>query len=136
MTIFLKKVPRLTKTYKISTISKLTGFSIPTLRYYEKLGLLNPKRDANNYRCFTANDLRWIKFIKRAKATGMPLAKIIKYSQLRAQGTGTIQERIAILEQQEQILYTEQAKIQEHIEFLQNKKQFYAKLKAKIKKNR
>ncbi len=66
----------------------------------------------------------------------MPLAKIIEYSQLRAQGTGTIQERIAILEQQEQILYTEQAKIQEHIEFLQNKKQFYAKLKAKIKKNR
>ncbi|WP_311406860.1 MerR family transcriptional regulator [Liquorilactobacillus uvarum] len=126
----------MTKTYKISEISNMTDLSIPTLRYYEKLGLLKPARSSNNYRIFTDKDLRWIEFINRAKATGMPLSKIIEYSRLREQGNETIKERIDILEQQEQILYTEQQKIQIHIDFLQNKKLHYAKLIAKYKNHK
>ncbi|KRL34534.1 MerR family transcriptional regulator [Liquorilactobacillus uvarum] len=126
----------MTKTYKISEISNMTRLSIPTLRYYEKLGLLNPKRSSNNYRIFTDKDLGWIEFINRAKATGMPLSKIIEYSSLREQGNETIKERIDILEQQERILYAEQQKIQAHIDFLQNKKQHYAKLIAKYKNHK
>lgn len=110
------------KTYKISEISSITRLSIPTLRYYEDLGLLKPARNGNNYRVFTDKDLRWIEFISRAKATGMPLAKIIEYSKLREQGDETVKERISILEQQEQILHAQQQKIQTHIDFLQNKK--------------
>ena len=67
------------QTYKISDIATLTGLSIPTLRYYEEIGLLHPARNATNYRVFTDDDLRWIAFIKRAKATGMSLTKIIDY---------------------------------------------------------
>lgn len=126
----------MTKTYKISEISNMTDLSIPTLRYYEKLGLLKPARSSNNYRIFTDKDLRWIEFINRAKVTGMPLSKIIEYSRLREQGNETIKERIDILEQQEQILYTEQQKIQIHIDFLQNKKLHYAKLIAKYKNHK
>jgi len=119
------------KTYKISEVAFITGLSIPTLRYYETLGLLKPVRQANNYRVFTDKELNWIDFIKRAKATGMPLVKIMTYAKLREQGHETIKERIAILEQQEQILHEEQAKIQGHIDFLQKKKQYYAQLTAK-----
>jgi len=119
------------KTYKISEVAFITGLSIPTLRYYETLGLLKPVRQANNYRVFTDKELNWIDFIKRAKATGMPLVKIMTYAKLREQGHETIKERIAILEQQEQILHEEQAKIQGHIDFLQKKKQYYAQITAK-----
>lgn len=121
----------MTKTYRISEVATLTGLSIPTLRYYETLGLLKPVHQVNNYRMFTDKELSWINFIKRAKATGMPLAKIMTYAKLREQGHETIKQRIAILEQQEQILHSEQAKIQEHIDFLQKKKQYYAQLTAK-----
>ena len=123
------------KTYKISEISSITGLSIPTLRYYEDLGLLKPARNDNNYRVFTDKDLRWIEFISRAKATGMPLAKIIEYSKLREQGDETVKERISILEQQEQILHAQQQEIQTHIDFLQNKKRYYAQLQDSYKKS-
>ncbi|KRL05595.1 MerR family transcriptional regulator [Liquorilactobacillus hordei] len=123
------------KTYKISEISSITGLSIPILRYYEDLGLLKPARNDNNYRVFKDKDLRWIEFISRAKATGMPLAKIIEYSKLREQGDETVKERISILEQQEQILHAQQQEIQTHIDFLQNKKRYYAQLQDSYKKS-
>ncbi|HCN75408.1 MerR family transcriptional regulator [Pseudolactococcus plantarum] len=115
----------MSKTYKIAEIATLTDLSIPTLRYYEALGLLHPDRDSNNYRIFTDDDLRWIAFIKRAKATGMTLSKIVDYSKLREKGDSTVLERINILAEQEMILQIELEKIQAHINFLQNKKQFY-----------
>ncbi len=122
------------KTYKISEIAKITGLSIPTLRYYEELGLLHPSRNATNYRVFTDDDLRWLAFINRAKATGMSLAKIIDYSKLREKGNSTIIERINILEEQETILHLEQEKLQKHIEFLQDKKKYYTKFLDSIQK--
>ena len=115
----------MSKTYKIADIAKLTDLSVPTLRYYETLGLLHPDRNRANYRIFTDNDLRWIAFIKRAKATGMTLSKIVDYSKLREKGDSTVLERINILAEQEMILQIELEKIQAHINFLQNKKQFY-----------
>lgn len=118
----------MTKIYRISDISRLTNLSIPTLRYYEDLELLKPKRDLNNYRMFTEKDLTWITFIKRAKATGMSLSNIIKYSKLREKGNKTIIDRIDLLQHQENILKDEQKRIQEHIDFLQNKKRYYNRL--------
>ena len=115
----------MSKLYKIAEIAKLTDLSIPTLRYYETLGLLHPDRNSTNYRIFTDDDLRWIAFIKRAKATGMTLSKIVDYSKLREKGDNTVLERINILEEQEMILQIELEKIQAHIDFLQNKKKFY-----------
>lgn len=122
------------KTYKISEISKLTELSIPTLRYYEELGLLKPNRSSTNYRIFTDDDLRWIEFINRAKATGMTLSKIVDYSRLREKGDSTILDRINILAEQETTLQVELKKIQQHIDFLQNKKQYYTKLLDSPKK--
>ena len=110
------------QTYKISDIATRTGLSIPTLRYYEEIDLLHPARNATNYRVFTDDDLRWIAFIKRAKATGMSLTKIIAYARLREKGDSTILDRINILVEQETILQLEQDKLQAHITFLQDKK--------------
>lgn len=122
------------QTYKISDIATRTGLSIPTLRYYEEIGLLHPVRNATNYRVFTDDDLRWIAFIKRAKATGMSLSKIIDYAKLREKGDSTMQDRITILEEQETILQLEQEKLQAHITFLQDKKAYYENLLDDTKK--
>lgn len=119
-------------TYKISEVSNITDLSIPTLRYYEELGLLHPRRSENNYRIFTEEDLTWIQFIQRAKKTGMQLAKIIEYSKLREKGEETILQRIAILEEQELLLELEKRNLQEHIDFLHEKKAHYASIKQEL----
>jgi len=48
-----------------------TGCNIETIRYYEATGLLPaPARNTSNYRIYTADHLRRLKFIQRAKALG------------------------------------------------------------------
>lgn len=121
--------------YKISEVSKLTEIPISTLRYYESLDLLVPKRNNKNYRIYTQNDLNWIHFISRAKATGMSLSKIIQYAKLREQGNQTINERLDILNEQEAILNIEKSKILDHIAFIQNKKDLYHSFLGKSDKN-
>ena len=121
--------------YKISEVSKLTEIPISTLRYYESLDLLVPKRNNKNYRIYTQNDLNWIHFISRAKATGMSLSKIIQYAKLREQGNQTINERLDILNEQEAILNIEKSKILDHIAFIQNKKDLYHSFLGNSDKN-
>lgn len=113
------------KTYKISEIALLTGLSVPTLRYYEELGLLKPERNSSNYREFTEVDLAWIEFIKRAKATGMSLTKIQEYSHLREQGDSTILQRVSLLAEQERILREQITDLEVHLDFILQKKHHY-----------
>ncbi|KRM08217.1 hypothetical protein FC89_GL001554 [Liquorilactobacillus ghanensis DSM 18630] len=117
--------------YKIQQFSKLTGLSIPTLRYYENLGILKPARSKNNYREFTDSDLNWMMFILRLKQTGMPLENICRYSFLREQGDQTIEERIKLLDEQERLLNKEFLKLQKQLEFLKEKKETYNDMLAK-----
>ena len=45
-------------TYTIKEVSSLTGLSIPTLRYYDKEGLLpDLRRKESGYRIFSDEDL-------------------------------------------------------------------------------
>lgn len=111
--------------YKISEIAKITDLSIATLRYYEELGLLSPQRNSSNYREFTQQDFAWLDFIKRALATGMPLAKIQEYAKLREQGDGTIIQRIGLLVEQERVLRGQIAELEAHLDFILQKKHGY-----------
>lgn len=115
----------MTKTYKISEISSLTGLSVTTLHYYEDLDLLKPQHSDSNCHEFTEQDLAWIDFIKRAKATGMTLAKIQEYAKLREQGDATIIQRIGLLVEQERVLRGQIAELEEHLDFILQKKHGY-----------
>ncbi len=58
-------------------VIKASGLSRETLRYYEKMGLLNPQRRATNgYRVYAADDLKRLEFIVRAKKAGFAIRKI------------------------------------------------------------
>lgn len=82
----------------IKQFSELTHVSAYTLRYYEKIGLLKTIAcNSSGHRYFTEQDVIWVGFIKRLKETGMPLASILHYAQLHAQGEQTNEERIAML---------------------------------------
>lgn len=62
---------------KIGELSKQSGLSIETLRFYEKSGLLDrPSRTYSGYRMYGAEVLERLSFIKRAQVLGFSLDEI------------------------------------------------------------
>lgn len=83
----------------IGTLSRLSGISAHTLRFYEKQGILKPVgRAGNGHRRYRQQDQLWLEFVVRLKRTGMPLAQIRQYADLRADGDPTLRVRLAMLE--------------------------------------
>lgn len=111
--------------YSIGDFAKLTGLSIHTLRYYEHEGLITPKRNSGNRRYYTDKDLAWIAFIKRLKATGMPIKQIRHYAELRSMGGSTLSARLAMLASHRQALNEQINQLQNHLEKLDEKIDFY-----------
>ncbi|WP_206918711.1 MerR family transcriptional regulator [Alicyclobacillus suci] len=71
--------------YTIADISKQTGLSYDTIRYYEKIGLLPPiERKHNGQREYSQRHLDRLIFVLRLKRTNMPLKKIKQYLVLTA----------------------------------------------------
>lgn len=63
--------------YKIGEISRLFNIGLDSLRYYEKVGILSPKRDPiNNYRIYTLDDIREIAIIRELMELRFPSKKI------------------------------------------------------------
>ncbi len=85
--------------YTTQETALLTGVTIHTLRYYERLGLiLDIRRDSNNYRRYSEADIEWIRFLLQLKATGMPLTKMQIFADLRRRGDHTARQRREMLE--------------------------------------
>lgn len=83
---------------QISDFARRTGLSADTLRYYEKIGLMQPPlRDAGGRRVYQAGDLDWARFLIRLRQTGMPIAEMQRYARLRAEGDATAQARRDLL---------------------------------------
>lgn len=115
-------------TYNIGTFSKLTGFSIDTIRYYEKQGIILTKRDHNNRRIFDEKDVEWLIFIRKLKQTGMKLKDIQTYSKLRYEGDKTVQTRLDLLLKQSELLQQQQDEIEQYINFLNDKIAIYQEM--------
>jgi MerR family transcriptional regulator/heat shock protein HspR len=50
--------------YVISVAARMVGIEAHTLRYYEKLGLVQPKRSAGNIRLYSESDIEQLRYIK------------------------------------------------------------------------
>lgn len=85
--------------FTTSQIAALTGISIPTLRYYERIGLLDPvPRAANGHRRYTEADRRRLDFLQRLRATGMSIRAMQDYVALFRAGDHTASRRREMLE--------------------------------------
>lgn len=61
----------------IGKLSKETGLSVQTIRYYEKLGILpEPARTESGYRNYSDDYFEHIHFIKNAREMGFSLEEI------------------------------------------------------------
>lgn len=64
------------ETFTISELAREFEISARTIRYYEELGLLSPKRSPGNQRIFTRKDRARLKLILRGKKLGFSLSEI------------------------------------------------------------
>ncbi|GHF23356.1 MerR family transcriptional regulator [Pseudolysinimonas yzui] len=88
----------MTTTYSPAEAADRSGFSLDTLRYYEREGILAPvSRTAGGHRAYTEGDLDWLGLVRCLRDTGMPIAQLKRYSEL-AVDASTMDERLALLE--------------------------------------
>jgi Cu(I)-responsive transcriptional regulator len=57
----------------ISDVAKRSGLPAKTIRYYEDIGFIRPKRLPNGYRDFEEAELHKLAFIGRARSLGFPI---------------------------------------------------------------
>jgi MerR family copper efflux transcriptional regulator len=66
-------VPSLT----IGQVAKASGVAAKTIRYYEEIGVLPaPSRAASGYRLYDQPGVERLRFIRRARALGLPLQQL------------------------------------------------------------
>ena len=84
-------------TWGIREVAEKVGLSEHTLRWYERIGLLDRiERGPDGRRRFAQRDLDWILLLTRLRATGMPVKDMQRYAELVRAGAGE-QERLELL---------------------------------------
>ncbi len=63
--------------FSIGQLSKRTGVKIPTIRYYEQMGLIDaPERSEGNQRRYSADGLNRLSFIRHSRDLGFSIEDI------------------------------------------------------------
>lgn len=64
-------------TLTIGTLAARSGCNVPTIRYYEEIGLLAPAtRRSGGHRTFGERDLRRLTLIRRCRELGFPIERV------------------------------------------------------------
>lgn len=83
------------ETYTIHEVAQRSGLNIPTLRYYEEIGLVpDVWRDpGSGHRRYSADTLQIIESLANLRAVGMSIEEMRTYLTLRARGNETAVEK-------------------------------------------
>ena len=74
--------------YLIGEVATRTGLTVPTIRYYERIGLVQPPaRSATGYRRYGDATVEELAFIRKAQALGFSLEEIAQILALSRAGT-------------------------------------------------
>jgi Cu(I)-responsive transcriptional regulator len=70
----------------IGDLAKTTGTKVVTIRYYEQIGLMpEPARTGANYRAYSQEHLRRLRFIRRCRDLGFTLDQVRELLRLSLQ---------------------------------------------------
>lgn len=112
--------------YTMKEACEKTGLSYETLKFYCNQGLVpNVKRDSLNRRVFSDRDIGWINSLNCLKNCNMGIREMQEYLALCLEGTDSIPRRKVILERKRAELETELKRIQDSIDYIDWKQNFY-----------
>lgn len=113
----------------IQEVSEATGLSTHALRYYERIGLIHPiEREENTRRLYTEDDIGWIDFLLKLRATGMSIKEMQKYAELQRQGDVTLPERVEMLKSLRDNVEARMSELNEHLKLICYKIEFYGQM--------
>jgi len=120
----------------IAEVSKKYDLTTDTLRYYEKIGLLNDvPRTESGIRNYDENSCRRIEFIKCMRGAGVEIEVLIEYMSLFEKGKSTVKARKKLLEEQREKLLEKQKNINETVDRLNYKISLYEEIEAGKRKD-
>ena len=97
----------------IREVSEKYHISQDTLRYYERIGLIPAvHRTAGGVRDYQETDLGWVEHAICMRSAGVSVEALIEYVRLYQQGDATIEARLHLLQEQEQLLQAQHQQIE------------------------
>ncbi len=85
------------RTYTPAEAARRSGFSVDTLRYYEREGILAPvARTSGGRRAYSDGDLSTLDFLRCLRDAGMPIERLRRYGEL-CRDPESIAERVDLL---------------------------------------
>ena len=115
--------------YTIKEVAEKMEVSEHTLRFWAKSGFFPfVKRNENNIRLFSDDDLGWVKIVKCLRSVGTENKAIKKYIDLCIIGDSTIQERYEIIRSTKQKALKQLQELNQQLELLNYKENFYQNL--------
>jgi DNA-binding transcriptional MerR regulator len=92
--------------YRIKEISQLYGIGPDSLRYYEEIGILSPKRGENGYRQYGMSDVYRLNVIKDLRQLGFSMQRIKEYLDDK-----NVASTLALLREEESVVREEIGKL-------------------------
>ena len=113
----------------IQEAARATGLTPHTLRYYERIGLIHPiDREENTRRRYSSDDIGWIDFITKLRATGMSIKDMQRYAELQRQGDVTLPERVEMLKSLRDNVEARVSELNEHLKLIYYKIEIYQEI--------
>ena len=114
-------------TYTPGQVAEKTGFSLDTLRYYERIGLLSVARTPGGQRQYAEDDIGWLEILRCLRDTGMPIQRMREYAEL-SRDNSTVPERIALLEEHDREVEARIAELRAQRDHIRGKIAYYRTL--------
>ncbi|MDB5175485.1 MAG: MerR family transcriptional regulator [Candidatus Saccharibacteria bacterium] len=90
----------MTQQFTIKQASALTLVSPYTLRYYERIGLIDGvKKTGSGHRSYSQKDIEWIIFLSLFRGMGMSIQEMLRFADMKRGGINRAPDRKAFLEQ-------------------------------------
>src|ERR1700685_566005 len=109
--------------FTIQDVSRRSGLSEPTLRYYEEVGLIGPiDRDASSgHRRYHSEDLDTLQALACLRAMGMGIEDMRTYQANRARGHAAAAEQRDLLLRHAERVEAEIQTLHTHLDYLREK---------------
>lgn len=112
--------------YGIKDVAEKLNLSVPTIRYYDKEGLLPfIERKESGYRIFNEGDIQLLKIIECMKKTGMQLKDIKKFVDYVKEGDSSLQKRYELFEERLKAVTEQIAELQKSLDLIEYKCWYY-----------
>jgi MerR family transcriptional regulator, copper efflux regulator len=96
---------------RIGELAAQAGMTRDTIRFYEKIGLVEGRRLANGYRDFPPETVPWLHYVRTAQTLGFSLAEIARHGEELRDAPDSAEALSALLEEKIRVVDARMAEL-------------------------